>query len=53
MKNATCKCPDATCSICVRKQIKAAQELKRLTEATRARQFREMVAARQAEGRQQ
>jgi hypothetical protein len=46
-------CPDATCPKCVRRQEKAASELNELTEATRRRQFNEMVAARQADGWQQ
>ena len=43
MKNTTSKrvecCPDATCPACVRRQEKAAKELRELTEATRRRQF--------------
>ena len=48
----TCTCPDTTCDACVRRQRRAAEELKRLTAETRARQFREMIAARQADGGQ-
>lgn len=46
-------CPDATCDRCVRKQKKASEELRILTEHTRRRQFLGMVAARQSDGWQQ
>ncbi len=48
----TC-CHDATCPACVRRQVKAERELRAMTEETRLRRFREMVAARQADGWQQ
>lgn len=38
---AKCKCWDASCAICIRRQIKAGKELQRLTAQTKARLARE------------